>query len=125
MFVPVTYSEVYFREPESGADQSRLTGIVTTGPEAGYYVDIFRSRKVQAEDRLHDYFYHNLGQTLSLAGTDGIDLGLQPTEELSFAGAHLYAYSYIYNKKSAETAKDVKATFTIDMPDGDDISMNL
>ena len=125
VFVPVTYSEVYFREPESGADQSRLTGIVTTGPEAGYYVDIFRSRKVQGGDKMHDYFYHNLGQTLSLAGTDGIDLGLQPTEELSFAGAHLYAYSYIYNKKSAETAKDVKATFTIDMPDGDDISMNL
>lgn len=124
-FVPVTYSEVYFREPESCADQTRLTGIVTTGPETGYYVDIFRSRKVQGGDKMHDYFYHNLGQTLSLTGTDGTDLRLQPTEELSFAGAHLYAYSYIYNKKSAETAKDVKATFTIDMPDGDDISMNL
>lgn len=52
-------------------------------------------------------------------------MGLQPTEELSFAGAHLYAYSYIYNKKAVQTAKDVKASFTIDMKDGDDISMNL
>lgn len=76
-------------------------------------------------DKMHDYFYHNLGQTLSLTGTDGTDLGLQPTEELSFAGAHLYAYSYIYNKKAVQTAKDVKASFTIDMKDGDDISMNL
>lgn len=125
VFVPVTYSEVYFREPESGADQTRLTGIVTTSPEAGYYVDIFRSRKAQGGDKMHDYFYHNLGQTLSLTATDGADLGLQPTEELAFAGAHLYAYSYIYDKKSAKTAKDVKVTFTIDMPDGDDISMNL
>lgn len=124
-FYPVTYSEVYFREPESCADQTRLMGIVTTGLETGYYVDIFRSRKAESEDKIHDYFYHNLGQTLSLTGTDGSDLGLQPTEELSFAGAHLYAYSYIYDKKVSQTDKDVKATFNIKMKDGDDISLNL
>lgn len=124
-FAPVTYSEVYFREPESCADQTRLMGIVTTGPETGYYVDIFRSRKAEGGDKMHDYFYHNLGQTLSLTGTDGADLNLQSTEELAFAGAHLYAYSYIYDKKVSETDKDVKATFTIAAEDGDDISMNL
>ena len=54
-------------------------------------------------------------------------MNLQPTEELAFAGAHLYAYSYLYDKKVAATDKDVKVTFTIDMKDkdGDDISMNL
>ncbi len=124
-FTPITYSDVYFREPESRADQTRLMGIVTTGPETGYYVDIFRSRKEQGGDKMHDYFYHNLGQTLTLTAADGSDLNLQPTEELAFAGAHLYAYSYIYDKKSATTDKDIKATFTIDMPDNDDISMNL
>ena len=124
-FTPITYSDVYFREPESRADQTRLMGIVTTGPETGYYVDIFRSRKEQGGDKMHDYFYHNLGQTLTLTTADGSDLNLQPTEELAFAGAHLYAYSYIYDKKSAATDKDIKATFTIDMPDNDDISMNL
>lgn len=124
-FTPITYSDVYFREPESRADQTRLMGIVTTGPETGYYVDIFRSRKEQGGDKMHDYFYHNLGQTLTLTAADGSDLNLQPTEELAFAGAHLYAYSYIYDKKSAATDKDIKATFTIDMPDNDNISMNL
>ena len=94
-FTPITYSDVYFREPESRADQTRLMGIVTTGPETGYYVDIFRSRKEQGGDKMHDYFYHNLGQTLTLTAADGSDLNLQPTEELAFAGAHLYAYSYI------------------------------
>ena len=76
---------------------------------------------------MHDYFYHNLGQTLTLTAADGSDLNLQPTEELAFAGAHLYAYSYLYDKKVAATNKDVKATFTIDMKDkdGDDIYMNL
>ena len=124
-FAAVTYSDVSFREPESRADQSRLTSIVTTSPQAGYYVDIFRSRKELGGDKMHDYFYHNLGQTLTLQAADGTDLDLQPTEELAFAGAHLYAYSYLFDKKCVQTAKDIKATFTIRMPDKDNISMNL
>ena len=63
-FTSVTYSQVAFREPESRADQTRLMGIVTTGPETGYYVDVFRSRKERGGDKMHDYFYHNLGQTM-------------------------------------------------------------
>lgn len=90
-FTSVTYSQVAFREPESRADQTRLMGIVTTGPETGYYVDVFRSRKERGGDKMHDYFYHNLGQTMTLTAADGTDLNLQPTEELAFAGAHLYA----------------------------------
>ncbi|MDO4180056.1 MAG: heparinase II/III family protein [Bacteroidales bacterium] len=124
-FPSVTYSEVYFREPESCADQTRQTGIVTIGSESGYYVDIFRSRKAEGGDKMHDYFYHNLGQVLCLTTTNGSSLLLQTTDELAFAGAHLYAYSYIYNQKSIQTANDVKATFTINMPDDDDIFMNL
>ena len=108
-FTSVTYSQVAFREPESRADQTRLMGIVTTGPETGYYVDVFRSRKERGGDKMHDYFYHNLGQPMTLTA------------------AHLYAYSYLYDKKVATTGQDVKVTFTIDMKDkgGDDISMNL
>lgn len=124
-YQPVSYSEVLFREPESQADQNRLMSIVTTGETTGYYLDIFRSRKVEGGDKMHDYFYHNLGQVMNLAAADGTDLNLQPTEELAFAGAHLYAYSYLFDKKSASTAKDIKATFTIQMPDKDDISMNM
>ena len=92
-FTSVTYSNLYFREPESRADQTRMMSIVTTGAETGYYVDVFRSRKEKGGDKMHDYFYHNLGQTLTLTTADGSDLNLQPTEELAFAGAHLYAYS--------------------------------
>lgn len=57
------------------------------------------SRKERGGDKMHDYFYHNLGQTMTLTAADGTDLNLQPTEELAFAGAHLYAYSYLYDKK--------------------------
>lgn len=50
-------------------------------------------------------------------GVYGADFGVQPTEELSFADAHLYAYFYIYDKKAGQTAKDVKGSFIIEMKD--------
>lgn len=121
----VTYSNMYFREPESQADQTRLMSIITTGEKTGYYVDVFRSKKAEGGDKMHDYFYHNMGQLMKLTASDGSELDLQPTEELSFAGAHLYAYSYIYDKKSAETSKDIKATYTIDVQQGDDVHMHM
>ena len=62
---------------------------------------------------------------MEITNTAGEGLDLQPTEELAFAGAHLYAYSYIFNKKMAKTSNDIKTNFTINMPDGDDIYMNM
>ena len=124
-YEPVSYSEVAFREPETRADQTRTMSIVTTGPTTGYYVDVFRSRKELGGDKMHDYFYHNLGQNLTLTAADGSSLDLKPTEELAFAGANLYAYSYIFDKKASITNKDIRAIFTMGMPDGDDIAMTM
>jgi len=121
----ITYCDVYFREPESFADQTRMMSIVTTGAKTGYYVDIFRSHKVKGDDKMHDYFYHNLGQKMTVTDANGDSLNFKPTEELAFAGAHLYGYSYLYRKKSVVTNKDIKATFTMNMPDGDDVYMNM
>lgn len=125
-FFPVTYSDIYFLEPETQSDQRRLTSVITVGEGNGYYVDIFRSRKQAGGDKIHDYFYHNLGQQMTLRAADGTPLNLQPTEELAFAGAHLYAYSYLFDKKKVTTSADSRTTFTIAMPgDADDIHMNL
>lgn len=124
-FHGVTYSRVAFREPESRADQERVMGIVTSESGRGYYVDIFRSRKERGGDKMHDYFYHNLGQQMSLTFADGTPIDLQPSDELAFAGAHLYAYSYIYDQQSACTDRDIRASFVMNMPDGDDIRMTM
>ena len=124
-YPPVSYSEVYFLEPETQSDQSRTMSIVTLDETAGYYVDVFRSRKQAEGDKTHDYFYHNMGQKMALTAADGTPLELQPTEELAFAGGHLYAYSYIHDKLSTETATDIKATFTIEMPDSDNVTMTM
>lgn len=120
-----TYTEVSFLEPESNATQLRTNGIVKTSATGGYYVDIFRSRKVEGGDKFHDYFYHNLGQTMTLTAADGTPLDLQPSDEPAFAGGHLNTYSYIYNKECSTTVKDIKATFTTQCGDGRRIDMTM
>lgn len=113
-FEPCTFSQIYFLEPETNSDQLRTNGIVKVDGTSGYYIDIFRSRRKDGKDKTHDYFYHNLGQQMVLAKANGDSLNLKPTQELAFAGGHLYAYSYIYNKVSAQTNSDIKATYTIE-----------
>lgn len=105
----MTYATVSFIESEIQAEQQRTTAIVQTSDKGGYYIDVFRSRKKEGGDKTHDYFYHNLGQEMKVmdAASDKA-LDMKPTEELAFAGDHLYAYSYIYNKVSAEMTSSVK-----------------
>ena len=107
-------SEVYFFEPESRSDQQRLVILVTTGAETGYFVDVFRSRRQDGQDKMHDYFYHNMGQIMhTYDGSTGALLPLSPTQELAFAGGHLYAYSYMFDKMIIDINHDVRVTYTV------------
>ncbi|MEJ6979694.1 hypothetical protein WG906_04490 [Pedobacter sp. P351] len=121
----VTYSDVYFLEPETNADQRRLMSIVRIDSTAGYYVDIFRSRKKEGGDKRHDYFYHNLGQELILNDRQGKSLALAPTEKLAFADGDLFAYDYIYDKSSASTSNDFSAIFKLKLPGKEPLAMNM
>lgn len=108
----ITYATVSFIEPETQAQQLRTTAIVKISAKGGYYIDVFRSKKKEGGDKTHDYFYHNLGQEMKVMdAASGLSLDMKPTEELAFAGGHLYAYSYIYGKKSAEMQNSVKTQF--------------
>ena len=114
----MTYATVNFIEPETQAEQQRTTAIVKTSDKGGYYIDVFRSRKKEGGDKTHDYFYHNLGQEMKVIdAASGKALDMKPTEELAFAGGHLYAYSYIYNKVSAEMTSSVKTLFVTRIED--------
>lgn len=121
----ITYSDVYFLEPETQSDQSRLVSIIKTGETTGYYLDIFRSKKKRKGDKFHDYFYHNLGQSMTVRSPGGPPLSLAPSEEMAFAGGHLYALDYQWDKKSIRLNEDYEAEWKIAMPDGDDVFMNL
>ena len=108
----ITYATVNFIEPETQAQQQRTTAIVKTSAKGGYYIDVFRSKKKEGDDKTHDYFYHNLGQEMKVMdAASGLSLDMKRTEELAFAGGHLYAYSYIYDKKSAKMQNSVKTQF--------------
>lgn len=121
----LTYSEVYFIEPESRSDQNRLLSIVSTGKTTGYYVDIFRSKKQRGGDKFHDYFYHNLGQELFIRDVKGNTLDLQPSNEMGFAGGHLFAMDYMWDKQSAKINDDYQAIWKMSFPDGNHVYMNL
>ena len=114
----MAYATVSFLEPETQALQQRTTAIVKTSAKGGYYIDVFRSKKMEGGDKTHDYFYHNLGQEMKVmdSATDK-PLDMKPTEELAFAGGHLYAYSYIYNKVSAEMRNSIKTQFVTKIQD--------
>ena len=114
----ITYATVSFIEPETQAQQQRTTAIVKTSAKGGYYIDVFRSKKKEGGDKTHDYFYHNLGQEMKVMDAiSGQPLDMKPTEELAFAGGHLYAYSYIYNKVSAEMQNSIKTQFVTKIQD--------
>lgn len=108
-----------FVEPETFSDQRRQVLIVNTDPENGYYIDVFRSKRRDGKDVMHDYFYHNIGQSFELS------VPTVPTEELSFAGAHLNAYSYLWDKSSALTSDDISGIFTMTCNDGSEAGMKM
>lgn len=124
-FPEVTYGDLSFLEPETQSDQDRMTAIIRTTDSTGYYVDVFRSKRRDGKDKMHDYFYHNLGQELILKDVKGARLDIKPTSTLSFSGGHLFAYDYFWDKKSMVTAQDFDATFRLSVPGRDDVFMNL
>lgn len=100
--VPVQYAEVEMIDSETQALQQRL--VVMTDR---YFIDVFRSACADTMPQFHDYFYHNLGTEMEMS------VSTTPTEELAFAGGHLYAYSYIYNKESAPLSRDVETIYRL------------
>lgn len=100
--LPVQYAEVYMLDSEGHADQQRL--VLMTND---YFIDIFRSRRQDGKDKFHDYFYHNMGTSMTMS------IPTTPTNELAFAGGHLYAYSYIYNKECAPLNETVRTEYFV------------
>jgi hypothetical protein len=74
---------------------------------------------------MHDYFYHNLGQQLTLTSNTGKPLNLTPTDKLSFSGGHLFAYDYFWDKKSITTKEDFNAAFKLSVRGREEVTMNM
>ena len=103
--IPVQYAIVSMTDSETREPQER-TVLMTDE----YFIDIFRSGGAD----FHDYFYHNMGTSMTMS------VPTTPTNELAFAGGHLYAYSYIFNKECAPLDKTVQTEYLV--PDGTKMS---
>jgi hypothetical protein len=125
VFPHVSFADLYFLEPETNASQQRMMSIIRTSDTTGYYIDVFRSAKKEGGDKYHDYFYHNMGQELTVSDNNDKPLNLQPVDKLAFANGDLFAYDYLYDERSVQTASDIKATFRLKMPGRDSIFMNM
>ena len=112
-----TFSDVSFTEPATDAEQRRVLGTVRLDDRNAYFVDIFRSRRRNGNDRHHDYIYHNLGQAMGFAGEGGQALAAGATTKLNFGEGDLVGYDYWRNKQSLKYARPLQARFDLKLPD--------
>ncbi|MDW7691194.1 heparinase II/III family protein [Flammeovirgaceae bacterium SG7u.111] len=124
LFKHVSFAKVSFVEPETNADQQRLTALINTPSGDGYVLDLFRSKTNRAAQK-HDYFYHNLGHTFQLFDRADKELALKETEELTSENGQLKAYDYLTEKKAIDISEDVKAVFRIEEADAADNLMKI
>ena len=117
-----TFATVAFTEPKTSAEQQRTVGIVKTSQKGGYYVDVFRSRR-EGDGQYHDYFYHNLGQEMTVADSRGRRLPLKAFD--GFDNVGLKAYSWIKQQTGACYADNVVSTFVTRCRDGRELKMNM
>jgi len=114
----ISYAQTSFHYAKPAADQQRTLAVVRTGPKTGFYFDVFRSRADQEAGSFHDYIYHNIGQSLTLADPAGKPLALESSNQLTSAADVLKGYDYFKDEKSINAPFGFHGTFTTDMPDG-------
>lgn len=112
-FKEVSFSNVSFVEPKTMSDQQRLTAIINSESGKGYVVDIFRSKKKVNATQKHEYFYHNIGQSLDILDYEGQPLKLKATDELGTLHGDMKAYDYLSDKQSLSTSENINALFTL------------
>ena len=125
LFEKVTYSKVSFVEPKTSSDQQRLTAQVMTESGQSYAFDIFRSKKIKDTTQMHDYIYHNLGQSVQILNKTGHPIALSPTEELASSQGEQKAYDYFTDKKKVILSEDFQTLFALQNQEQPDNLMRL
>lgn len=124
-FPLLTFSDIYFLEPETNSDQQRTMGIIRTTDTTAFYIDIFRSKRKNGKERFHDYIYHNIGQDLVLTDANKKPLILSKTDKPTFADVNIMGFDYWYNNQSVITSNDFKADFRLGVQGRDSILMHM
>ncbi len=122
----LSYVDNQFLEQGTNSMQRRMNSIIRTSPTSGYYVDIFRSHKIDGGDVKHEYLYHNAGQSLTLFDVDGKKIELSASTDLTSAGRQVKGYDYITDKFEVKYDGNFRGTFELNL-DGkrDDVRMDV
>ncbi len=113
VFRKVTFADVLFVEPKTKANQRRLTAVIQSTSGKPYVLDIFRSENPGSESQKHEYFYHNLGQSLSFINEKNQQLALAASNQLNVEG-NLKAYNYFTDEQSFSSSDNVNALFKLE-----------
>ncbi|WP_218694283.1 heparinase II/III family protein [Cellulophaga sp. HaHa_2_95] len=124
-FDKLTFSKVSFFEPKTQADQQRFTAIIKSNASNGYFIDVFRSKKQSGGDQRHDYFYHNLGQSLQILDKKSNALTLKKSKDFGSIYGDIKGYDYLSSKKKVKTAENVQALFKLKTTDNPDNLMKV
>lgn len=116
-FPLATFSDVSFIEPATQSDQQRVLGTVRLPDGSAYFVDVFRSRRRNGQDKYHDYIYHNLGQSMRFNAPDGRALESAPTDRLSFADGDVFGYDFWRDRRVLTSTQAVTARFDLVLPE--------
>lgn len=120
----INFSDLYFHEPSTNSDQNRVMSIVRTGENSGYYIDIFRSKTKEGNDKYHDYFYHNLGQELQITSVENQPLQLETSSKLNSKSGNIKAYDYFSDETSIASNTPFKAKYNLAIAN-ENVSMNM
>lgn len=104
----------HFYTKELKAEQRRMLSIIRTSSQTGYFVDIFRSKVMEGENKYHDYIYHNMGTGFDMLTSKGLPISLTniPLDSLSGKG-----YSYFTTLGSLKTDNDFRVDFHLGVDD--------
>ncbi len=122
---PYTFSSVSFSEPSTNARQHRQTATVRTSESGGYFIDIFRSARLDGQDLKHEYLFHSQGAAIQLFDNEAKPIVTSPTNELSSTMGDLPGYDYFQEKQSTSFDQDFISQFTMSAPDNNVVQVNL
>ncbi|MGB3587102.1 MAG: hypothetical protein WBA23_11210, partial [Tunicatimonas sp.] len=122
---PYTFSDVSFSEPSTNARQHRQTATVRTSESDGYFIDIFRSARLDGQDLKHEYIFHGQGSAIQLLDNQDKPITTSSTDELSSTMGDLPGYDYFSEKQSATFDEDFVSRFTMPVTDNKVVEVNL
>lgn len=101
----------------NNCDQQRTLSVIRTSPTTGYYLDVFRSKSLNS-NKFHDYIYHNIGDKMSIANSEGTPYEVTATTKYdNDIGDPVHSPGWRFfeeEKTTAATNDEVKVRFDIE-----------